>query len=79
LYNCAGIHDQVGERGVKRWNRVSYDDGLNRGVDACLKNRFQASYSLPKLNLACLKVLQDVSCRNAEIPVESPGLLVESP
>jgi len=37
---------------------------------ASITNRFQALDSLPKSNLARLKVLQDVSCRNTKLPVE---------
>ena len=46
--------------------------GWKRGVAVGLINRLQASNPFPKLNLACPKALQDVSCRNAELPVESP-------
>ena len=46
---------------------------------AGLKNRFQHSDSPPKLILAHSKVLQDVSCRNTKLPVESPELPAESP
>ena len=54
-------------------------DGWKKGVIAGLINRLQASNPFPKLNLACPKALQDVSCRNAELPVEIPKLPVEKP
>jgi hypothetical protein len=41
---------------------------------AGITNIFQALDSLPKSNLARLKVLQDVSCRNTELPVEGTKL-----
>ena len=46
---------------------------------AGLTNRFQPSDSLLKLNLVHPKVLQDVSCRNSELPVERLELPVEKP
>lgn len=46
--------------------------GWKKGVVACPINRFQALNPSPELILACPKALQDVSCRNAELPVESP-------
>ena len=58
---------------------VTYGDGWNRGVAVGLTNKLQASDPLPKSNLAHLKVLQDVSCRNTELLVESPELPIESP
>ena len=47
-------------------------DGWKRGVAAGLINRLQALNPFPELILACPKALQDVSYRNAELPVESP-------
>jgi len=45
--------------------------GCKKGVATGLINRLQASNPLLKSNLAYLKALQDVSCRNAELPIES--------
>ena len=50
------------------------NDGERQGMDTQvlvgLINRFPPSDSLLKLDLARPKVLQDVSCRNTELPVE---------
>ena len=69
----AGTHNQMVAMAVER-DEIGH--GWKRGVAAGLINRLQASNPLPKLNLAYLKALQDVSCRNIELPVESPELSV---
>ena len=55
-----------------RWG--GKNDGERQGMDTRvlvgLINRFPPSDSLLKLDLARPKVLQDVSCRNTELPVE---------
>jgi len=44
--------------------------GWKKRVVACLLNGLQASNPSPKSILARPKALQDVSCRNTELPVE---------
>jgi len=50
------------------------NDGKGWGMETWMfvgrSNRFQALDPLPKSNLSRLKVLQDVSCRNIELPLE---------
>ena len=69
MYDCAGIHNQIVAMMVEG---DETGDGWKRGVAAGLINRLQASNPLPKSNLAYPKALQDVSCRNAKLLVESP-------
>ena len=69
MHDCAGIQDQIVVMAVER---EETGDGWKRGVAAGLINKLQALNPFPKSILACLKALQDVSCRNAELLVESP-------
>ena len=72
----AGTHNQVVAMAVER---DETGDGWKRGVVAELINRPQASNPLLESNLACLMALQDVSCRNAKLPVESPKTSCRKP
>jgi len=67
LYDCAGIPNQIVAMAVEG---DETSGGWKKRVVACPINRFQASNPSPESILACPKALQDVSCRNAELPVE---------
>jgi len=69
LHDFAGIHNQIIAMAVES---DETGDGWKRGVVAGLINRLQGLNPFPELILACLKALQDVSCRNTEFPIESP-------
>ena len=69
MHDCAEIQDKIVVMAVER---DETGDGWEKGVAACIINRFQALNPSSESILAYPKVLQDVSCRNAELPVESP-------
>ena len=53
-----------------RWTNDGERQGMDTQVLAGLTNRLPPLDSLLKFNLARPKVLQDVSCRNIELPIE---------
>jgi len=65
-------------RSTRRWKNDGERQGMDTQVLVGLINRFPPLDSLLKLNLARPKVLQDVSCRNTELPVEGTVLRKEA-
>jgi len=65
-------------RSTMRWKNDGERQGMDTQVLVGLINRFPLSDSLLKLKLVCPKVLQDVSCRNTELPVENTVFIKEA-